>query len=212
MNLLAPLSPGCSACVQVQGRRLKGESLFEGPLHIRSRGVEVGQGDEMIDALKNIKLKILVFGPNPAIPHPLGFEADLAKKRADIKAALIADGHIAVFPEDLMTGSIDPTLNNTYLWEQLLLYEYDMVVSLVGTFGAVDELSLLHRDNLALKATLFFNHDHRNGLPFAHAQLIESLGAKLHTYAYPADLSSCSLMKQVRDKVWAVRVGKFLGS
>jgi hypothetical protein len=166
---------------------------------------------QVIAALNNIKLSILVFGPSPTVTHPPGFPADLAKKRVEIRDVLKTDGHEAVFPEDLMSGSIDPAIDNAYLWEQVLVREYDMVVTLVGSFGAVDELSLFHKDHLALKAALFFNQDHAGGLPFQHARALEKLGAALHTYVYPVDLTSCNLMKEVRDKVYAVRVAKFLG-
>lgn len=166
----------------------------------------------MIAAFKDISLKVLVFGPSSTIPHPPGFTADLATKRQQIRDALNIDGHNAVFPEDLMSGSIDPTINNPYIWEQLLVKEYDMVVNLVGTFGSVSELSLFMREHLALKAALFFNQDHCSGLGFAQAKAIEALGATLETYIYPDDLASCNLMERVRRKVWAVRVGKFMSA
>ena len=164
----------------------------------------------MIASFKDIQLKILVFGPSPSIPHPAGFMADLAAKRKEIRDALISDGHRAVFPEDLSHGPVDPAIDNAYLWEQVLVREYDMVVNLVGSIGAVSDLSLFMRENLALKAALFFNADHTTGLAFQQARAIEAIGAKLHTYAYPDDLKICNLMKEVRKKVWAVRVGKFL--
>jgi hypothetical protein len=160
----------------------------------------------------NIKLKVLVFGPSTSINHPPGFTADLARKRLEIRDALIADGHEAVFPEDLMHGAVDPAINSIYIWEQMLVQEYDMVVNLVGSFGAVDELSLFSSPDLARKAALFFNQNHTTGLAFDHAKVIEAKGAKLHTFTYPDDLTRCDLMKHVRYKVWAVRVGKFYAS
>lgn len=163
----------------------------------------------MMTTFTEIKLKILVFGPSPNISHPPGFVADLAKKRHEIREALKADGHNAVFPEDLLHGPIDPAINNHYIWEQMLVQEYDMVINLVGSFGSVDELSLFSREHLALKAAFFFNQDHANGLAFEHARTIAARGAQLHTYTYPTDLTSCNLMKHVREKIWAVRVGKF---
>lgn len=162
-------------------------------------------------SLDDIKLKILVFGPSPTTSTSDPFLNDLAKKRLEIKVALLADGHVAVFPEDLVTGSIDPAfMGNTYLWEQTLVREYDMVVNLVGSFGAVAELGLFNRDNLALKAVLLFNQDHTSGLAYQHARALSCGGAALETYAYPIDLTCCNLMKNVRNKVYAVRVGKFL--
>jgi hypothetical protein len=166
----------------------------------------------MIVAFRDINLRILVFGPSCTITHAPGFTADLATKRGQIRDALNGDGHTAVFPEDLMHGSIDPLIDNPYIWEQLLVKEYDMVVNLVGSFGAVTEMSLFMRENLALKAALFFNQDHCGGLHFQQAKAIEALGATLETYVYPDDLASCNLMKRVRAKVWAVRVGKFMNS
>src|SRR5690242_3473755 len=105
----------------------------------------------MLSSLNSIKHRILIFGPNPYIPNPAGFSQDLAKKRLEIKEALKSDGHEAVFPEDLLSGSSDPDLDNPYIWEQTLVYEYDMVVDLVGSHGAISELSLLHKNNMALK-------------------------------------------------------------
>jgi len=164
----------------------------------------------MIAKFADIKLNILVFGPDPNMAHPPGFNADLAKKRKEIRDALIADGHGAFFPEDLLSGPLDPAIHNHYIWEQMLVQEYDMVVNLVGTFGAVAELSLFLREHLALKAALFFNKDHCSGFAYEQAKAIEALGATLETYIYPIDLTSCNLMKQVREKVWRVRVGKFM--
>jgi hypothetical protein len=165
----------------------------------------------VITALNSICLKILIFGPNPSVTHPPGFTADLCKKRQEIRNALKADGHDAVFPEDILAGSTFPAFGNVYLWEQMLVREYDMVVNLVGSLGAATELSLFNRDNLALKAALFFNQDHVSGLPYSHAQALQAIGATLQTYVYPTDLVSCNLMTQVQQKVYAVRVGKFLG-
>jgi hypothetical protein len=164
----------------------------------------------VIPNFADIKLKVLVFGPDPNVVHPPGFNADLAKKRKEIRDALVADGHGAVFPEDLLSGSLDPAINNHFIWEQMLVQEYDMVVSLVGSMGAVAELSLFLREHLALKAAFFFNKDHCSGFAFEEAKAIQALGATLETYVYPADLTSCNLLKQIREKVWRVRVGKFM--
>jgi len=159
-----------------------------------------------------IKLKVLVFGPDPTAAHPPGFVADLSRKRAEIRNALIADGHDAAFPEDLWKGISDPSIDNPYLWEMSLVREYDLIVNLVGTFGAVDELSLFHKPELAWKAALFFNSDHVKGLAYSHAQALEAIGATLQTYTYPIDLTSCSLMTQVQAKVEAVRTAKYFVS
>ncbi len=165
----------------------------------------------MFTDFKSISLNILVFGPSPDISGT-GFDADLSRKRRQIRDALNGDGHRAVFPEDLMHGAIDPAIDNAYLWEQVLVREYDMVVNLVGSYGAVDELSLFHRDNLALKAALFFSDSHTVGLAYQHALALKEMGACLHTYSYPTELTSCSLMTRIREKVRAVRIGKFLGT
>lgn len=160
----------------------------------------------------SIHLKILVFGPSPNLKHAPGFMADLAKKRMEIREALRSDGHEAVFPEDLVAVSMDPAINNEYIWEQMLVKQYDMVVNLVGSPGAIAELSLCLQETLARKAALFFNREHVDGLVYKQAEVIAALGAHLHTYTYPDGLTSCDLMKQVREKVWAVRVGKFYAS
>jgi hypothetical protein len=164
-----------------------------------------------MDVLKDIKLSILVFGPTPN-GSPAGFTADLAKKRVEIRDALVGDGHSAVFPEDLMSGAPDPHLNNAYLFEESLVREYDMVVNLVGSYGSTCELGLFTRDHLALKAALYFNRDHATSLAYHKAVVLKNLGASLETYIYPDDLSKCNLMKHVRDKVYAVRIGKFYSS
>jgi hypothetical protein len=166
----------------------------------------------MIRTFEEIKLKVLVFGPSPGLRHQPGFAADLLSKRRDIRDALKTDGHDACFPEDLMTGSVDPAIDNTYIWEQMLVRKYDMVVNLVGSFGAVSELSLFMKKSFAQKAALFFNKEHVGGVHYQQARVIEAFGANLHTYIYPIDLTSCNLMKQVREKVWAVRVCKFYAS
>ena len=166
----------------------------------------------MSEIFGDIKLKILVFGPNPAVSHPEGFTADLAKKRQEIRDALQEDGHTAVFPEDLMKGSLDGSIGNAYMWEMMLVREYDMIVNLVGSYGSVDELSLFNREELARKVSIFFNEAHTNGLAYAHAQTIEDLGGKLDTYVYPVDLEVCNLMKNVREKVRVLRTGKFFTS
>jgi len=165
-----------------------------------------------MNILKDIKLKILVFGPNPSTPSGAGFTKDLANKRVEIKNALIKDGHMAVFPEDLLKGSADPDLDNTFLWEQMLVIEYDMVVNLVGSFGAVSELALFQKKNLAQKACLFFEKGHMDGLPYSHAQMIQRLGATLNVYNYPLDLTSCNLMKSVREKANDLKISKFYNS
>lgn len=139
----------------------------------------------MINSLKDITLKILVFGPSPKIDHPPGPMADLAIKRQEIKDALSHDGHEAVFPEDLMTGSFDPVIENEYVWEQMLVREYDMVVNLVWSPGAISELGLFMSPDLARKAALFFNEDHQAGLPFMQAKAIEGMGGGIRHICLP---------------------------
>ena len=161
--------------------------------------------------LDDIKLSILVFGPTPT-GSPPGFMQDLAKKRIEIRDALIADGHTAVFPEDLMTGAPDPHLNNAYLFEEYLVRKYDLVVNLVGSFGSVCELGLFTKDRLASKAALYFNDSHLTGFAYHKAVVLQDLGASLNSYSYPNDLVCCNLMKNVRQRVHAIRVGKFYSS
>jgi hypothetical protein len=113
------------------------------------------------------------------------------------------------FPEDLVKGSIDPAVENAYLFEEYLVRRYDMVVNLVGTPGAITELSLFMRDNLASKAALYFNNAHLAGLTYAQGCVLRDLGATLETYTYPVDLTACNLMTTVRVKVRAVQLAKF---
>lgn len=161
-----------------------------------------------MDVIKNIKLSVLVFGPAPA-GSPAGFTEDLAKKRKEIRDALVSDGHHAAFPEDLMTGAPDPHLNNVYLFEESLVREYDMVVNLVGSYGSVCELGLFTRDRLATKLALYYNRDHTGGISYHKGVVLERLGAALELYTYPNDLACCNLMKHVRQKVEAVQLMKF---
>lgn len=158
--------------------------------------------------LAGIKLTILVFGPDPKT-SAAGFAGDLARKRKEIRDALIVDGHEACFPEDLMTGAPDPHLNNAFLFEEYLVRKYDMVVHLVSSIGSVSELSLFMRDKLASKAALYYNEDHRGGFAYHQGVVVQKLGASLHTYVYPVDITACNLMTNVRDKVEAIRLAKF---
>ena len=108
-----------------------------------------------------------------------------------------------------MVGTVDPLIENEFVWEQMLVHKYDMVVNLVGSPGTISEISLFMSKELAQKASLFFNESHKSGLSFKQAEVIEALGGNLDTYVYPDDLASCNLMKQIREKVKAVRIAKF---
>ncbi|MFT3784156.1 MAG: hypothetical protein QM790_19280 [Nibricoccus sp.] len=163
-----------------------------------------------MSVLADIRLSILIFGPDPKSP-PGGFVGDLARKRVEIRDALVADGHTACFPEDLMTGSPDPDLNNAFLFEELLVRKYDMIVHLVASYGSVSELSLFMRDGnrIASKVALYFNKDHETGIAYHQAAVVKKLGASLHSYVYPVDITACNLMTNVREKVEIVRLAKF---
>jgi len=160
-------------------------------------------------AHRSVILRILVFGPGAKMRYPKGsYEAALARKRREIRDALVADGHEVAFPEDLKSAIRDPKLS-VHLWEHGLVLDYDMIVNLVGTPGAVDEIGLLQRRSVAPKSALFFLKKHIGGLPYSHAQTIERLGASLHVFTRN-DLRRCHLMTAISDMVDRVRLGKYL--
>lgn len=85
------------------------------------------------------KLDILVFGPQV---DPLSTDErtrNLQLKRIQIYETLAAEGHNARYAEEL----VDPSLGNMLYQEELLMSEFDVIITLVGSPGANMEAGII---------------------------------------------------------------------
>ena len=140
----------------------------------------------LAETIDSIKLKILVFGPQV---HPLSEDQetqDLQLKRLQIKDALNEAGHFAKFAEDLVVSGL-----NAMVQEKVMMQNFDLVIVLLGSYGANSEATLIaDNPDLAMKAQLFLDSRHVNGFVHAVCKNAELHGAHFKSYQYPEDLGS----------------------
>lgn len=159
----------------------------------------------------SIKLKILVFGPDPnstsADPHVVA----LRDKRVQIRNHLLADGHDVRFPEDLVNPNLPAPANNPILQEILLSKAYDVIVHLVQSPGTQIELGVFcTREDVCRKLQLFICKDYTGGLSYKACQMGQEFGAALSEYTYPTDLVDCHLLTAIAESVTKIQMAKYL--
>jgi hypothetical protein len=99
-----------------------------------------------ISAAAAYSLRVLVWGPSPT--NAAADQGGYTEKRKQIKQALLDDGHMAFFSEELrLPGSRIPT----NLMEEIQAAEADAVVIIASTHGSVGEA---HEYGVQLQAKL----------------------------------------------------------
>lgn len=156
----------------------------------------------ILDSLKSIPLKILVFGPQVENPSADQRISNLQTKRRDIKKALVELGHHAKYAEDLVMVKLDSPDLNSFEEELRIIEEYDIIISLVETPGTLVELGVIaNQKEFAEKTHIFMDEDLHGGLAESACLYAETNGAIFSRYEYPADLVECHLLGKVKDTV-----------
>jgi hypothetical protein len=148
-----------------------------------------------------IKLKILVWGPDPRVATPA------SQKRIEIRDALRKLGHEAFFSEELMFDRTNTVPAN--LQERVQLEDMDAVICLASDFGPLQEFQ-----EFGLKAREFLGwlsvkaRDKYTDVGIA--QQLRQAG-RLPEFFNDDDLSSCAIaaasaewVEQKRMTVWAI--------
>lgn len=160
--------------------------------------------------IKSIKLKILIFGPDPKGSTTDPRITALRNKRIQIRDHLVKEGHAACFPEDSLGSNPTSPVDNAALAEVLLMKEYDIIIALIGTHGASTEAGQISvKADFAAKSLLFICDEHIKGYPYQACKLAEQLGAILKTFSYPNDLTNCHLLTHVSEIVLKIQKGKY---
>jgi hypothetical protein len=167
--------------------------------------------DLIAASIDPVLLKILVFGPQVVTLSSDERTRNLQNKRIEIRQALEVAGHYVKYAEDL----VDPTLTgpsaNPVIQELVLMGEYDLIVTLVGSPGTIVEASIISvKPLLARKSALYLDNDHIDGLAGQACRLAESMGAHFQTYLYPRDLTDCHLLTHVTERAAAFQLMKYL--
>jgi len=167
--------------------------------------------DLLARSVTSISLKILVFGPQVKSLSEDERTKNLQLKRIQIREELETLGHHIKYAEELVDPDLPGETNNTFLQEIVIMSEYDLIVTLVGSPGSITEATAIAmKPALAQKASLFVDHDHRDGLAASACSLAQQLGADYRTYQYPEDLVDCHLLGFVKEKVKNVQIVKYL--
>jgi hypothetical protein len=158
-------------------------------------------------ALDAIKLNILVFGPQVKNLSDDERTQRLQLKRIQIRDELALLGHNVCYAEEL----VDPSLGNMVFQEELIMREYDLIVTLVGSPGSIIETGLISRNpQLAQKAQLFMDSSHTDGLVAEACRLASDMGAFYKEYEYPKDLTDCHLLGFAKERVRAAQRIRYL--
>lgn len=154
--------------------------------------------DLISKSLDTIKLNILVFGPTLRSPSAEEATRNLQLKRAQIKEELALLGHNVQYAEDL----VDPSLGNMVFQEQIIMRDYDLIITLVGSPGSLIETAVIsQKAELAQKSQLFLDSRHTDGLAAEACRLARDMGAFFKEYEYPKDLVECHLLGFAKDRV-----------
>ena len=159
------------------------------------RGVE-----EQLRKEGQIAFSILVWGMSP------DSDAPIARKRKEIGNQLIADGHNAMFSEDLTNLGSDLNLSETSR-ELAQAREAEFIIVLIeGSSGALAEVcDFCVRPDIAHKIYIMAPQSYRDGFPGKGdlRDLDEGYGV-VHWYAQE-DIVACDLLTQARRRVQARR-------
>jgi len=135
----------------------------------------------------------------------------LQEKRKEIRAALENAGHFVKYAEDLVDPALTGPTANPLIQELVLMSEYDLIVTLVGSPGSIVEATTISlKPKLAQKASLYLDSDHQNGLVGQACRNAQNLGAHFQTYNYPGDLVDCHLLTHVSERAKSIQLLKFL--
>ncbi|MGN7885403.1 hypothetical protein [Dyadobacter sp. 22481] len=152
--------------------------------------------------VKNVRLNILVFGPQVASLSAEPRTLNLQNKRIEIRQELEAAGHFVRYAEELIDPSLPDAHGNAFLQEIIIMAEYDLIFVIVDSPGSIAEATVIStRPNLATKASLYLDSSYATGLTAQACQLAEYLGAEFRLYTYPTDLTDCHLLTSITERV-----------
>jgi hypothetical protein len=179
--------------------------MFKGRTPLRS------VSDLLDSTIGSIKLSILVFGPQVHTVSPDERTRNLQNKRKEIRNSLEMLGHKVNYAEDLVDPSLPGIAGNPMLQELVIMSEYDLIVTLVGSPGSIVEASMIaQKPNLARKTSLYLDEDHIDGLVGQACRMAQTMGAHFKTYKYPTDLVDCNLLGYVSSRVSEFQTMKYL--
>ncbi|RUU33677.1 hypothetical protein EOC93_28190 [Mesorhizobium sp. M6A.T.Ce.TU.002.03.1.1] len=163
---------------------------------------------EVTDA---IKLKILVFGPQVHTPSQHEREAKFQNKRIEIRVKLENLGHFVKYAEELVDPNLGGPSGNAVFQELIIMKEYDLIVTLVESYGSIVEATMISlKPQLAAKALLFQDSAHHQGLVRSACDNAVDIGAHFEAFNYPTDLDECHLYGKVLKRVSQIQKMKFL--
>lgn len=144
------------------------------PLHSKIVGMlqEIKDKVKAKEAIVNsIAIKILIWGPSPT------GTCEVAACRIRIKEELTQLGHLASFSEDLIDPKSRYSIKIQQLWHA---QEFDLIISLPTTHGAIGEIHDFISDNrLNKKMIIFLDSTYEYG--YSHQSLVST--ASQHTYS-----------------------------
>ncbi|MBY2937192.1 hypothetical protein [Rhizobium leguminosarum] len=166
----------------------------------------VGVQDLIESALGAIKLNILVFGPTLKAVSTDESTRHLQDKRRQIRDELALLGHNVQYAEDL----VDPSLGNMVFQEQIIMREYDLIITLVGSPGTIVEATMIsQKSELAQKSQLFLDSRFTDGLTAEACRLAHDIGAFYLEYEYPKDLVECHLLGYAKERVHKAQLVRY---
>jgi hypothetical protein len=154
--------------------------------------------------VRNVALNIIVWGPNPESAGPA------PQKRKQIRAALIREGHNAMFSEEEEIASLIQGISEIEKEYPQAHYADLIIVLMEGAPGAIAEVCLFGLTNFGGKFFVMMPTAYQNGFVAVGPirELAEKHGGSVYWYA-EEDLDSCNVMSEALKRATAIRYIKY---
>jgi hypothetical protein len=212
-DILREFTPAKPIQIIVLGSQAVGANVTEAQLakalqknlHITSSNVNTM--DSILAAARDIAdrthLRILLWGPSD-------LSVSVGKKRLEIRDSLRALGHDAHLGEDLWTAELKACGLNLSVVELLQAQEFDYILVLMDSVGAVGEVHDFARiRSLASKMMICVDHEHQKGYCAQGVlRIFEGHNGKLDWFIKPDDIDQCNLATRVLSQIAKVAEAK----
>ncbi len=153
--------------------------------------------------IRRTPLVILIWGPGES-------GGELYKKRLRIRDALRMKGHAAIFSEEVPGGAIDIPMSLKGQ-EFLQAHAADFVIVIQASYGSVAEVhDFAEFRVIAFKLLIFIDEKAQDGYSYQGAlKELRALYGNVETYQYPRDITECTLLDKVMQRVEVLQVTKW---
>ena len=156
---------------------------------------------ERLDEVNHVPVGVLLWGPGIEAINPL------ADVRSRLRSDLRANGHAAVFSEELCESDSCYSLR---LQELAQAQEFDLIVCLPCTAGSLGEVHDFAVDRrVHAKLLIFLNRLHQAGYSPQSIQVVSTIFSS-HVEYYPSENDTDIIMERTMEHVQRIRELKYI--